>query len=186
MLDIFSLGKEQYPGTNRYSYGGTSITNSLLHREGAFAKYKDPGATVGLRNLPCPAVVCNFLAQDFTRLNGPTRIIPGTQHSKAKTPTLEEEPEWMRLSTLYPVPAGSAMIRDLRTWHGGMPNLSDEMRAIPNAIFLAPWIYEPQLPSMPREIFNGLSKHGQRISKFVVTNEAIETGHRIGKTKQKK
>ena len=46
-------------------------------------------------------------------VNGPTRIIPGTHHSKAQIPSLEDEPEWMRLSTVCPVPAGTAMIRDL-------------------------------------------------------------------------
>ena len=232
--EILSIGQEQYPGTNRYSYGGASITNSVLHREewamlvdlpaltpiitaiydsrnyhirrcagdfcmpGAgyqplhadindgFAQYRDPRGLVGLRDLPCPMVVRNFLAQDFTRVNGTTRVIPGTHHSKATIPSLDDELEWMRLSTLCPAPAGAVMIRDPRTWHGGTPNLSDEMRAIPNAIFLAPWIYEPQLPSMPREMFDLLSEHGQRLCEFVVTDEPIETGYRLGMSKKLK
>ncbi len=221
-------------GRLRYSYGGASITNSVLHREewvmlvdlptllpiitaiygspdhhirrcagdfcmpgcdyqplhadigDGFAQYKDPRGLVGLRDLPCPAIVVNFLAQDFTSINGPTRIIPGTHHSKAQIPSLEDEPEWMRLSTVCPVPAGTAMIRDLRTWHGGTPNLSDEMRAIPNAVFLAPWVYEPQKRAMPRGMFDLLSEHGQRMCEWVVTDEPFETGYDLDFSRRQK
>ena len=38
------------------------------------------------------------LVQDFTKLNGPTRQIPGTHTSQAPIPTPEHEPDWMRLS----------------------------------------------------------------------------------------
>jgi hypothetical protein len=38
----------------------------------------------------------------------------------------------MKLSTVCPAPAGSVLIRDVRAWHGGTPNLSDEVRCIPN------------------------------------------------------
>ena len=44
---------------------------------------------------------------DSTRLNGPTLQIPGSQNARAPIPTLTEDPEWMRLSTVCPVPAGS-------------------------------------------------------------------------------
>eukprot|EP01052_Picozoa_sp_SAG31_P080555 SAG31_NODE_40361_length_281_cov_0.846154_1_plen_89_part_10 len=37
------------------------------------------------------------------------------------------------------VPAGSVVMRNVLCWHGGTPNLSDEVRALPNAEFLAPW-----------------------------------------------
>jgi hypothetical protein len=42
--------------------------------------------------------------------------IPGTQNSRARIPTLEEEPLWMKLSTTAPAPAGCAMFRDIRAW----------------------------------------------------------------------
>ena len=130
-----------------------------------------------VRDLPCPVVCCNFLAQDFTRINGPTRQIPGTQHSREKIPELAEEPLWMKYSTVCPAPAGSVLIRDIRAWHGGTPNLTSEMRAIPNAIFLAPWFHERQLPSMPREMFDLLSEHGRRVCEPVVTDAPLKTGY---------
>ena len=36
-------------------------------------------------------------------------------------PSLENEPRWMKLAVTAPAPAGCAMIRDVRTWHGGTP-----------------------------------------------------------------
>ena len=213
-------------GRGRYSYGGASLTNSVLHREewvmlvdlptltpivtaifgsanyhirragGDFCLagtteyqrlhtdigdrvggFMDPRGILTMRDLPCPVVCCNFLAQDFTKTNGPTRQIPGTQHSREKIPELAEEPLWMKYSTVCPAPAGSALIRDLRAWHGGTPNLSTDMRAIPNAAFLAPWFHERRLPAMPREMFDLLSEHGRRVCEPVVADGPLETGY---------
>lgn len=219
---------------NRYSWGGASLTNSVLHREewvmlvdlptlspivtaifgspdyhvrraagdfclpGAMYQrlhvdigdrvggFSDPRGILTIRDLPCPVVCCNFLAQDFTKTNGPTRQIRGTQNSREKIPELDEEPLWMKYSTVCPAPAGSVMIRDIRAWHGGTPNLSNEMRAIPNAVFLAPWFHERQLPAMPREMFDLLSEHGRRICDSVVTDAPLETGYTFDPARKKK
>ena len=213
-------------GNYRYSWGGASLTNSVLHREewvmlvdlpavtpivtaifgsanyhvrragGDFClpgaieyqplhadigdragAFFDPRGILTIRDLPCPVVCCNFLAQDFTRTNGPTRQIPGTQHSRENIPGLAEEPLWMKYSTVCPAPAGSVLIRDIRAWHGGTPNLTNEMRAIPNCIFLAPWFHERQLPAMPRDMFDLLSEHGRRVCETVVTDRPLKTGY---------
>ena len=219
---------------NRYSWGGASLTNSVLHREewvmlvdlptltpivtaifgspdyhlrraaGDFCLpgatyqrlhvdigdrvggFSDPRGILSIRDLPCPVVCCNFLAQDFTRINGPTRQIRGTQNLREKIPPLDEEPLWMKYSTVCPAPAGSVMIRDIRAWHGGTPNLSDEMRAIPNAVFLAPWFHERQLPAMPREMFDLLSEHGRRVCDSVVTDAPLTTGYTFDPARKKK
>lgn len=42
----------------------------------------------------------------------------------------------MQFSTLCPLPAGAAIFRDNRCWHGGTPNLSERFRALPNAFCL--------------------------------------------------
>ena len=221
-------------GRYRYSYGGASITNSVLHREewimlvdlptltpivtaifgssdyhvrraagdfclpGAMYQtlhtdifdrvggFSDPRGILSIRDLPYPVVCCNFLAQDFTKTNGPTRQIPGTQNLREKIPALAEEPLWMKYSTVCPAPAGSVLIRDLRAWHGGTPNLSNEMRAIPNVIFLAPWFHERQLPSMPREMFDLLSEHGRRVCESVVADGPLKTGYTFDPALKKK
>lgn len=220
--------REGNRGAYRYSYGGASITRSILHRAewrmlvdlptvtpivtaifgsanyrmaraaGDFCmpgaveyqrlhadiadhpdSFHDPRGVTTVRDLPCPVLVCNFLAQDFTPFNGPTRQIPGTQHSREEIPGLEEEPDWMKLSTVCPAPAGSVLIRDVRAWHGGTPNLSDKMRAIPNAMFVAPWFHMAQPPAMTRSMYEELSDHGKQLCRFLVTEGELETGFRV-------
>ncbi len=113
-----------------------------------------------------PVITINFLMTDMTWENGPIRQIPGTQMRPGAAPDPTDEPEWMRLSTLVGAPAGAAIFRDTRAWHGGTPNLSREIRAMPNVEYMAPWYQEERgfRPAMPYEIWAGLSPHAQRIS----------------------
>lgn len=145
-----------------------------------FGSFHDPRGLMNYRDLPPTNVVCNFLVVDSTPLNGPIRQIAGTQNSQAEIPSLDEEPEWMKLSTLCPAPAGSVVLRDMRTWHGGTPNVSDEVRAIPNVEFYAPWFIEPQPRSVPRAIFETLSDHGKHVCRFIKAEpgEELQTGVR--------
>jgi ectoine hydroxylase-related dioxygenase (phytanoyl-CoA dioxygenase family) len=143
-----------------------------------FSSFFDPRGHLSVRDLPTPYVCVNFLTRDSTPLNGPTRQIPGSQHSRAPIPTLAEEPEWMRLSTVCPAPAGSVQIRDVRAWHGGTPNVSDEPRAIPNLEFYAPWFREPIIPGITAAAHRTLSPHAQRVTRFCVadSNADLITG----------
>lgn len=217
-------------GAHRYSFGGSSLTRSMLHRPewqmlldlptitpiitaifqssdymlraasgdfclpGAtayqplhadmrdrvdsattpFSSFHDPRGHLSVRDLPCPYVAVNFLTADATRLNGPTRQIPGSQNARAPIPSLAEEPEWMRLSTVCPAPAGAVQIRDVRAWHGGTPNVSDHVRAIPNLEFYAPWFREPMLPGICADDHRRLSPHAQRVTRFSVADSADE------------
>ncbi len=142
-----------------------------------FNSFHDPSGAVSLRDLPCPYLCVNFLPQDVTRLNGPTRQIPGTQNSRARIPTLAEEPEWMRLSTVCPAPAGAAMFRDVRAWHGGTPNVSDRMRAIPNLELYAPWYREPMVPGISYQDHQQLSPRARYLSRACVldSSEVLHT-----------
>lgn len=227
-------------GSHRYSFGGSSLTRSMLHlpawqmlvdlptitplvtalfgsddymlRSGSgdfclpgaveyqplhadmgdfrdekrtrYSSFQDPRGFLTTRDLPVPYICVNFLTVDMTPLNGPTRQIPGTQNARAPIPTLDEEPEWMRLSTVCPAPAGAALIRDVRAWHGGTPNLSDHTRAIPNVEFYAPWFREPLAPCISYEDHQRLSAHGQHLTRFLVadSSEDLETGFRLGHT----
>ena len=108
-------------------------------------------------------------------------VLPGCVAQRPqRIPKLAQEPEWMKLSTVCPAPAGSVLIRDTRAWHGGTPNLSDQVRAIPNTEYHAPWYREPMRRSMPREIYESLSEHGQYIARYVVAEagEELSTGFR--------
>ena len=221
-------------GSHRYSFGGSSLTRSQLHRpawqmlldvqvvskilttifgsqdyilragsgdfclpgavdyqplhsdvrdwvEGGktpFSSFHDWRGQVSLRDLPTPYICANFLPQEVTRLNGPTRQIPGTQNSRGRIPRLEDEPEWMKLSTVCPAPAGAVMLRDVRAWHGGTPNLSDATRSIPNLEFYAPWFREPMVPGINYKDYKKLSTHAQRLTRFSVmdSSEELVTG----------
>ncbi len=234
--EIIALDKDRRGnrGSHRYSFGGSSLTRSQLHRpewqmlldipcvtkiltaifgsdsyslraasgdfclpgavdyqrlhadtrdwvsdtETPFNAFHDPRGLMSIRDLPCPYVCVNFLPQDVTRLNGPTRQIPGTQNSREPIPGLNDEPEWMRLSTVCPVSAGGVMIRDVRAWHGGTPNVSDSIRSIPNLEFYAPWFREPIVKGISYKDYKNLSAHAQRLVQFCVadSSETLVTG----------
>ncbi|MCY3620697.1 MAG: phytanoyl-CoA dioxygenase family protein [Gammaproteobacteria bacterium] len=113
-------------------------------------------------------VTINFTMTDLTWENGPIREIPGTQTATQPPPVPDEEPEWMRLSTLVGAPAGSAIFRDVRTWHGATPNLSREIRALPSIEYSAPWRSGAgSQKTMPYEVWETLSPHAQRLCRFI-------------------
>jgi hypothetical protein len=121
-----------------------------------------------------PHVTINFFMSDLTWENGPIRQIPGTQAIASSPPTLDDEPDWMRLSTLVGAKAGDGVIRDNRAWHGATPNISREIRAMPNVEYHGPWVPNDRLwKSMPHEIWETLSPHGKAISRFVKTEPGV-------------
>lgn len=158
------------PGATTYQPLHADIGDRREEHGITFGSFHDPRGIMTIRDLPCPYVSCNFLMVDFTKLNGPTRQIPGTQHSRQPMPSLAEEPEWMKLSTVCPAPAGSVLLRDVRAWHGGTPNLSDEVRAIPSVQFYAPWFRDPVRRALPRSAWNTLSEHAKRVSRYSVVD----------------
>ena len=115
-----------------------------------------------------PAVTVNFLMSDLTTENGPIRQIPGTHGSVQRPPTPEEEPEGMRLSTLVGALAGGGVIRDTRAWHGATPNVSREIRAMPNVEYGPAWRPSAEIiRSMPHEIWRTLSPHARHLCRRV-------------------
>jgi ectoine hydroxylase-related dioxygenase (phytanoyl-CoA dioxygenase family) len=169
------------PGATKYQPLHADMRDFVDRASSPFSSFHDPRGHLSTRDLPCPYVAVNFLTVDSTPLNGPTRQIPGSQHARAPFPTLTEEPEWMRLSTVCPVPAGSVQIRDVRAWHGGTPNLSDHVRAIPNLEFYAPWFREPVIPGITKADHRKLSAHAQHLTRFLVADSADElrTGYTL-------
>jgi len=166
------------PGAHGYQPLHSDIRDWESEQTTKFSAFHDPTGHVNIRDLPTPYVAVNFLPQDVTRLNGPTRQIPGTQKSRGVIPSLRDEPEWMRLSTVCPVPAGSIMIRDTRAWHGGTPNLTDSIRSIPNLEIYAPWFREPMVPGITYADFKNLSERAQRLVRYSVadSSETLATG----------
>lgn len=94
--------------------------------------------------VPTPAfrLVINIPLVDFTEENGATEIWPGT-HKETRIldssgrygdATLYEPmlAEWRAKCTPHQIclERGSLFIRDMRTWHAGMPNRTDQHRAM--------------------------------------------------------
>ena len=140
-----------------------------LHSDNMWSELPDPTGCVTMRDVPTPVVTVNFAMVDLTTENGPIRQIPGTHRSRSPIPRLADEPEWMKLSTVCPIPAGAAILRDIRAWHGGTPNLSREVRSLPNIEYHAPWFRsEAVMRCMPYEQWQALSPHGQRVCRYVM------------------
>ena len=115
-----------------------------------------------------PIVTINFAMCDLTSENGPIRQIPGS-HTWPMSPTPPaEEPEWMRYSTLAGAPAGAGIFRDNRAWHGATPNVSREIRSLPNVEYGAPWLPDSWAKkTMPHEVWEALTPHGKHICRRV-------------------
>lgn len=47
---------------------------------------------------------------------------------------------------------GSLIIRDLRLWHAGMPNTTDEIRIMLAMIHFAPWYRQRMTMKLPRSL----------------------------------
>lgn len=89
------------------------------------------------------AVVINTGLIDMSPANGSTEIWPGTQlmagieaqqpHRSSRSTirsNLIEERRYVRSPYQPIVPKGSIVVRDLRLWHCGKPNLTDEIRVM--------------------------------------------------------
>ena len=121
-----------------------------------------------------PLVTINFLMSDLTWENGPIRQIPGTQAAVQPPPPQGEEPDWMRHSTLVGAKAGAGVFRDNRAWHGATPNLSREIRALPNLEYSPTWRPRDQfMRSMPHEVWKGLTPHARKICRRICLEPGV-------------
>ena len=122
-----------------------------------------------------PVVTINFAMCDLTWENGPIRQILGSHTWQMRPPPPAEEPEWMRFSTLVGALAGAGVFRDNRAWHGATPNLSREVRALPNVEYGAPWLpkREGMKKTMPHDIWETLTPHGKHICRRVKAEPGV-------------
>ena len=152
-------------GGGDYSLPGAKIQH--LHSDFKKDYFNDPLGRVTDRDPPPPFIAINFTMVDFTVENGAIRFIPGTYRSRAPIPTLEEEPEWMRTNHLC-APANTAIIRDVRCWHGGTANNSNEKRPMTSVGYYAPWFRPSEEKVLPRKYCERLSQRGQKLCRYIV------------------
>ena len=147
-----------------YSLPGAKIQQ--LHSDmGDFLN--DPQKRVTFWDLPTSFIVVNFPMVDFTKENGAIRFIPGTQRSPAPIPSLEKEPLWMQENLLC-APAGSAVIRDVRCWHGGTANHSDKPRPMTSVGYFASWYRAREATVVPQSLYETLSPRAQKMCRLLV------------------
>ena len=121
-----------------------------------------------------PIVTINFAMCDLTWQNGPIRQILGSHTWPMKPPPPADEPEWMRYSTLVGAPAGAGVFRDNRAWHGATPNVSREIRSLPNVEYGAPWLPESWAKkTMPDEIWQTLTPHGKHLCRRIKAEPGV-------------
>jgi ectoine hydroxylase-related dioxygenase (phytanoyl-CoA dioxygenase family) len=132
--------------------------------------FQDPSGQVTFHDTVAPFIVVNFLMVDFNKTNGGTRFVPCTQRHRGPIPTVEEEPRWMQNQIIH-APAGTALVRDVRCWHGGPPNDSDIIRPMTSVGYFAPWFHGGFKRSMPRAVYNTLSPRAKELSRFIVLDE---------------
>ena len=83
-----------------------------------------------------PVVSVSLTLEDWGPLNGAMRIVDrdAMQTWGEDPPSLQDElqfrPQWLA-SRLY-IPAGALIFRDIRVWHGGVPNGSGKTRYMPS------------------------------------------------------
>jgi len=119
------------PGATLTSYGAnTAFVGSQTQQVHADTVPPQPGPYQ-----PCTYLVVNVPLIDMTEENGATIYWPGTHrdtrlHSGNRFPTEDMIAEWQARRPAERVLAkrGDLVLRDLRVWHGGMPNRTQTHR----------------------------------------------------------
>ena len=116
-----------------------------------------------------------YTMMDHDDITGPTRFVKGSQRRSASGEKAKEEE-----SILAFAPKGSAMIMDLRVWHGGTVNNSQYARPIIGAHYQGPHSKNrPIERSLDRERFEQLTKLEQQVCRRVLKLES-EPHHASG------
>jgi len=128
--------------------------------------------------LPIYNLVLNIPLVDVTEENGPLEIWPGGTHhnaDRANHDTLDGSVNphlhIVRAAPYMPsvrvlMPAGSIVIRDIRVWHRGTPNVSDDRRTNLAFIYAKSWYGYGSSISIPQETYDGMSERAKRLFRF--------------------
>jgi len=105
----------------------------------------------------------NIPLVDFRTDNGPIEIWPGGTHLTPSGVNMTELAPLMHSAEVL-MPAGSLLIRDMRMWHRGTPNRSDEVRPNMALLYAQFWLKTSYPPiGIPRATYDGLSPRAQQL-----------------------
>lgn len=159
-----------FGGGGDYSAPGAKIQQ--LHSD-MRDEINDPLGQVVVFDLPAPFIVVNYLVTEFREINGATRFVPGTQRTRLRPPSLDDEPEHWKHSIIC-APAGTALVRDVRCWHGGTANRSDEIRIMAGVGYYPHWFRRSEIGyPLSLELYDGLSERGRRMCRSLVDWDRI-------------
>ncbi|ESZ98637.1 hypothetical protein SBOR_0977 [Sclerotinia borealis F-4128] len=108
-----------------------------------------------------PTCIESFMyLHDVSPANGSTEIWPGSHHDWNFKDLASHGRGWIKASKFNrraeysppfqpTIPKGSIAIRDLRLWHSGMPNLSDQNRIMVGFIYFPRWYRNPMRITLP-------------------------------------
>lgn len=126
-------------------------------------------------SIPSYALVLNIPLVDVTEENGPLEIWPGGTHMNPEwavhdtldgsvNPHLDivRAAEYMTSEKVY-MSAGSMVIRDLRVWHRGTPNRSQDRRTNLAFIYGRRWWGGGGSIHIPQETYDGLSPQAKAL-----------------------
>jgi len=118
---------------NRFYNGNANCPGSGTQPLHADAPHLWSGLDTGMETAhPAASLVINISPVDTTEENGATEIWPGTHLISPDDQRVSQEMEAARREQVPPVRAcarkGSLVIRDMRMWHRGVPNRSNEIR----------------------------------------------------------
>ena len=147
-----------------YSHPGATI--QYLHSD-IKDVLNDPLDQVCIYDLPTPFIVINFLMTDFTENNGAIRFVPGTHRTRLRPPSIKEEPTHWKKSIIR-APAGTAILRDVRCWHGGTANRSMAPRIMTSAGYYAPWFNRKTERELGLTEYLGLTERGKELCSNLV------------------
>lgn len=150
-----------------------------LHSDLSGSKLMGPQREIGT-GVKSPMIVANFLIEEQTRFNGPLQHIPRTQLlDRNYLMEVQDEPMKWFFSTMCPAPAGTAVIRDPRTWHAGSPNITTLDRPLPNCEFVAPFVLSDPVwqaenkvvPQITHEVWARLPPRAKHLTRLVKARE---------------
>jgi hypothetical protein len=147
----------------------------------------DAAPVLPIQRMPLFSLTVHYPVVDLCDVNGTIRFVPGSQRWATRPPSLDAEgrggaPGAAALATLVRCPRGTAIVNDIRCWHGGCRNTAtaerypslgvgaNHARPMPNAQFNAPWFMRPgdNHRHLPRRLFDTLSARGRHLSRSVV------------------
>jgi ectoine hydroxylase-related dioxygenase (phytanoyl-CoA dioxygenase family) len=120
--------------------------------------------------LPTAGLAVNFPLVDVTEGNGPMEVWPNTHRASERAFAAKAD---MQDAARYVAPArmltprGSALIRDVRMWHRGTPNRSNQMRPNLALVYGRSWwdgaYYPQETLGITRAAYESLSERAQKL-----------------------